>query len=127
MPLILTAEEREAVAAVLGDTPLSAVVEAWERLVGEIVAGYQFTIDDYTNDLSARDLAERVRCATPAALSSRITERLGGADARFIAATVPALHPLMRNANPDAFWWTRVPRAPGDELLEDLRSLGHCA
>ena len=108
---------------------LEGLLARWEAFV-DSVDGYPFALDDYLNDLDARDLLGGALVVAPVAEAEAARERLAVADARMRAQVVPAGGCLWGEAvaedegwTPVTHWWyfTR-PRRPGDQLAEDLGS-----
>ena len=97
------------------------LVGRWTKVVDAIVAGYQFSIYDYRNDLDVRSIVEEVLAAAgsrgldvPRGAAAKLAE----ADARFMASTRTASSQVAtRNLGP---WANRVPLAPGEELAHDI-------
>ena len=102
------------------------LLSQWRRFVLAVEEGYQLTIYDYTNDLSTRDLLEKMVQQAPCGLLSRLKAQLAEWDRRFLAATRRVKRPLLPalEGEPLDWWWYRVPKKPGRELLEDLRQEG---
>lgn len=100
---------------------LNERVAAWASLVDEVEEGYAMTIDDYTNDLAAREwLALALPMLVPR-LQASLIERLEPRDERFRRATVtPAKH--MPGAG--GGWYYRLPRVLVGELAEDVERMG---
>ena len=59
---------------------------AWEQTAAAIEAGYSLTLDDYLNDLDARQILKVVLSAMPDP-DGPLLDRLRAADARVRAAT----------------------------------------
>jgi hypothetical protein len=109
---------------------LAGLVEDWERIAGEIERGYSVGLDDYLNDLDARELIAAAIAAVPKALSPALRRRLDAADRTARAALVPAgrclwgpkLAALNRWDAESHWWYYMVPARPGDELKKDLEA-----
>lgn len=88
------------------------LLRGWEQLAGE-VADYPATIDDYTNDMTARDALDLLLQWASPELESVLQRRVASADRRFIANTVEdggaAVGRFFRIANRDGWWWRRRP------------------
>jgi hypothetical protein len=96
---------------------LGELLRGWSDLVRQVERGYEFSIYDYTNDLSVRDRLERV----VAGASPQHQRALADADRRFTAATEESPRPL--STSKTSWWWRRVPLRRVGELAEDLESL----
>jgi hypothetical protein len=99
---------------------LNEQMESWENLVGQVEVGYHLTIDDYTNDLSARRWLEEARPLLTELVRASLDSRLDPLDKRFRAATREARG--MPGAGPE--WWYRLPVRLVDELAEDVVRMG---
>ena len=59
---------------------LPGLVESWEKVVKSVEAGYSLTLDDYLNDLDARQLLEEALEVAPLAEQQNFEERIRQAD-----------------------------------------------
>ncbi len=110
---------------------LDGLVQAWERVVGEVERGYEWGLDDYLNDLDGRQLAEDTLLV--AAPEDRMVglRRLRLADDRMKAVVRPIERCLWGDGvadgeewTPEKNWWYfNVPRRLEGELKEDLEDL----
>jgi hypothetical protein len=131
----LSAEERDVIASILSTMPvrqggtvtLEYLLSRWAGFVSSIENVYDFTIYDYTNDLSVRDLLEEVLQACPEPLRKKIWDEVKELDDRFASTTKLSTRPLLKIDARIGWWWYRVPLEPGDELLEDLIAEGFLA
>jgi hypothetical protein len=117
------AELREALAALRVDDreppSLGGLLRAWRELSTAVERGYDWSVDEYWNDLACRSRLARVRDAAPAA-SGWLDDELRVPDERFRAATRESRRPRA-----EAPWFmNRVPTAPGPELARDIEALG---
>lgn len=122
----------EAVLASLSDRAkhrltLNSLLQQWSYFVSQVEQGYGGSIYDYTNDLSGRDVIEKVLLATPTSLGNRLLTLIHPLDERFNSATSEVECPLLPTTTqkPLAYWWFRIPKKLGEELEHDLRSEGH--
>lgn len=93
---------------------LDYLVPSWEATVDEIEKGYGDIIEEYTNDVSAREIIHECQSLWPEAEREEIRGRLSEADRRFIAATVPVEEPVWRKAQgerEEQFWYFRAPES----------------
>lgn len=108
---------------------LEGLVTSWEATVGQVEDGYDLTLDDYLNDLDARQIIEVLLSAVPEP-AGPLLDRLRDADGRMRAATVPAGGCVWAEGAQDDWherrnwWYFVVPRAPGEDLREDLEREG---
>jgi hypothetical protein len=128
--LDLSPDEQQELARLLADLAdrsgreqsLNAMLGRWGDFVTRVERGYDDSIYEYTNDLSVRDLLERVVQGAGPGLRAKLAGALADGDRRFDAATEEAARPLGESREA---WWRRVPRRRTGELAEDLASLGH--
>jgi hypothetical protein len=108
---------------------IEGLMAAWEQTAAAIEAGYSLTLDDYLNDLDARQILEIVLRAIPHP-DGPLLDRLRAADARVRAATVPARQCIWGDGGERGWtarrnwWYFVVPRAPGPDLADDLAREG---
>lgn len=105
---------------------LEGLLERWTDFVGAIERGYRDSLDDYTNELSVRDLLARVTAVLSKAGHAHLLRTLGPLDDRFHAVTRPILRPLLPPLAGETLgpWWSRVPKVLVDELRDDLHAKG---
>jgi len=85
---------------------LDGLVENWEKTVREVEEGYSLTLDDYLNDLDARQLiAEAILVATDDQRAA-LNARLNHADERMRSLTEPAKVCLWGEEVAQAEGWT---------------------
>lgn len=95
----------------------SNLLEKWKRFVQEVEEGYRLSIDDYTHDLSMRDLLEEIKEAVPLRLREEIDVALHSWDERFRLATQPSITPIEEGVDADAKdWWFRIPYRSGPDV-----------
>ncbi|MFN7947552.1 MAG: hypothetical protein U0Z53_19540 [Blastocatellia bacterium] len=107
---------------------LDGLLEQWEQIVDAVSAGYTLGLDDYLNDLDARQLLEdALAVATPAARAA-VTDRVRQADAAMKSVTRPAGKCLWGDEvaegegwTPQKNWWYfTVPVNADPELLAEI-------
>jgi hypothetical protein len=121
----LDRDEREELGRLLADgDSLDALLRRWSHFVAQVERGYDDSIYEYTNDLSVRDVLERLVEGAGAGLRAALEERLTADDRRFETATEEHVRPLgeFKQTTPP-WWWRRVPRVRVGELAEDLGPL----
>ena len=107
---------------------LEGLVGEWERAVQQVDAGYPLGLDDYLNDLDARQLLEDVLEVSPPLERAAAAARVRVADERMHhrvrlvgeclwGARVAASEGWTAAAN---WWYFAVPLHPGPVLREDL-------
>ena len=95
---------------------LNERVAAWEALVDQVEQGYDMTVDDYTNDLAAREWLDRARPLVTPRVQASLDAQLAPLDARFRTATVQAAKKMPGAGDG---WFYRLPRVLVGELAED--------
>ncbi len=107
---------------------VEGLIEEWERVVGQVEAGYPLGLDDYLNDMDGRELIAAVTAAVARALTPAQKRRLAAADERMRAAVLPLGRCLwgerLAAANGwDAernWWYFSKPRKPGPDLAQEF-------
>jgi hypothetical protein len=104
---------------------LDELVDSWARFGGEVEQGYKFSIYDYCNDLSVRDLLAEIVARVPESLAVNIREFVADLDNVFFSVTQPAQVSVGSGVGdfPGA-WWFRVPQKLCEELRGDLLAAG---
>jgi hypothetical protein len=97
---------------------LEVAVHRWRVLAREVAAGYQYTVDDYINDLSQRELISLLLARGPALLREAVREVVDPIDAEFKSHTVEADHENMINFRQPEMWW--YDRLPSKIVTEDF-------
>ncbi len=130
----LSSEETDALNTILGwlserakrTLTLNQLLQQWGDFVVQIERGYQDSIYEYANDLSVRDLLEEILVKATQALREKLTELIQPWDERFYNATQKTQRPVLPGMAQESLrsWWFRVPKNPGRELEQDLRSEG---
>jgi hypothetical protein len=106
-------------------TTLRSLLNSWEGLPAEIERGaYQHLgFNDYTNDLTARDIIDALASQVSLPARRALEARISPADDRFRAVTLPVEEPLYRGKK--GWWWFRIPTQVTGELESDLKDLGY--
>jgi hypothetical protein len=90
------------------------LLTTWDKL-STSVDGYELTIDDYTNELMARDGLEWALGACPQPLRVKLLSWIETADRAFVAGTQDdndsVLGRFFRVDETSGWWWKRVPKA----------------
>jgi len=68
---------------------LEGLVESWEKTVRSVEEGYSLTLDDYLNDLDARQLIAEALPVAGDDQRAEIASRLAGADQKMRSLTEP--------------------------------------
>lgn len=96
-------------------------INKWYIFVQEVEQGYEMTIDDYTNDLTKRDLIDELLRQLPETLKNKVNTLIEPSDKRFDSATNILKEPIFREDNPP-WWWYRIPKILVGELKEDVEA-----
>ncbi len=107
---------------------LAGLVETWEQVVASVVAGYRRGLDDYLNDLDARQLLAEAMTVAPASERQRFQPRVDAADARMQSLLQPAAECLWGDevaaeegwTRAENWWYFNFPRNAGDDLRAEL-------
>lgn len=125
----LSQAEKDAIASMLKamsdraghQISLDKLINDWQRLVVAIERGYDDSIYEYTNDLSARSLLGEVLAKAPAAIADKVRRIVEPLDQKFMATTRQTTKPLLsQDAREEDFWWFRIPTKLLPELRRDL-------
>jgi hypothetical protein len=102
---------------------LSSLVERWSDFVGEVEGGYSSSVDEYTNDLTSRDLIDQVRESLPESVQFEMMTRIGLLDERFKLATQPDIKKALSSffAIGPAWWWARIPIKRSRQYSSELK------
>jgi len=114
----------------IADAGLDGVVARWES-IAKSVDGYDFALDDWLNDMDARDIIAGALVAAREEQRAKFSTRLNRADDLFKKETV-VTGPIWGNTvaashshDPNRTWWYfRRPRNPGETLKADLEAAG---
>jgi hypothetical protein len=107
------------------------LVAGWERTAAQVRGGYPLGLDDYLNDIDARQLIEDVVAQLPDAGEPALMLRVQAADLAMREAIDGTDECLWGEAiadregwTPDENWWYfGLPREPGPQLREELEDL----
>jgi hypothetical protein len=101
---------------------LIGLLENWSDVVAYIERGYNLTIEDYENDIWRRDDIDEVMQLLSEAGRKAYAELLAPIDERFVQATFEVPIPIspLAEGSLERWWWRRVPKRMGDDMLEWL-------
>jgi hypothetical protein len=100
---------------------LPLLLERWKNFVSEVEVGYGDSIYEYTNDLTARDLLQKIVENCPIPLHSKLVEAIQIWDDRFRKVTKESKQSMLPDkGKTQSWWWFRIPANPGEELRSDL-------
>jgi hypothetical protein len=121
--------ETETIAAIEADyserahrpITLEGLAGDWLAFADEVAAGYWGTIDDFTNDLTGRDLLERAVTRLSAADRAWLEGLTLPGDLRYQEVTTLDADDRLSGffSHGDHWWWRRIPLVLG-ELEADL-------
>ena len=112
---------------------IEGLLEDWEDIATQIGQGvYQLGLDDYLNDMDAREILEGAVMMPETPPEADVLERLEAADEQVRAATIEASRCLWGDAlardhgwQPETHWWYyRFPREHNEEFAKDLQATG---
>jgi hypothetical protein len=106
---------------------LAGLVAAWENVVASVAQGYNLGLDDYLNDLDARQLLTEAWAIAPVNERQQYQARVDAADAKMQALLEPADECLWGDEIAEEEGWTReeqwwyfgFPRNAGEDLRAD--------
>jgi hypothetical protein len=109
---------------------LEGAIDRWDA-IARSAKDYDFTLDDWLNDMDLRDIIEGSMKAADQAERDSVAKLLARADARMKKATVET-GSIWGKANaesgkydPETTWWYfRRPRHPGEMMQNDLEVAG---
>lgn len=107
---------------------LAGLVANWERTVQAVADGYTLGLDDYLNDLDARQLLEEALTVATAEQHEAVAERIERADELMQSVTEPTVICLWGDEvareegwTPQENWWYFArPRQANDELRAEI-------
>lgn len=109
---------------------LEAAIDRWD-VISRTAKTYDFTLDDWLNDMDLRDIIAGAMGVAEAAERKAVSERLEKADNRLREATVQtgsiwgaAMSGDMAPDPKKAWWYFRRPMDPGETMQEDLEASG---
>ena len=94
------------------------LVRKWSRVAERTLSTYDMTLDDYLNDVAARDVLEDLISRLPKESGQRLVEALQRTDAQFRSGTVEVTY-----LSGQHWWGRRLPSSMGDEISEQAREL----
>lgn len=130
----MTREEFEYVGHILAEyseranypITLDALLTSWKDFVLEVESGYSYSIYEYFNDLSTRNILQEIIERLNDSLGSRIEGVIRSYDERFMTASEPAVKSLYPDKNTEtSLWFERIPVSRGQEFEQDLISEGY--
>jgi hypothetical protein len=108
-----------------GDLSLERLIDRWSSFVRDVEDGYAFSIYDYTNDLSVRDILDSLASRVPESIKIQIANELKEADDRFTRATRQVSASILNGVSSAlGDRWVRIPKKLMEELRSDLESDG---
>ena len=101
------------------DLTFDILITDWSNFVKEVKSGYTLTIDDYTNDLCARDILGEISAFVEEPTRTKINKILVPLDEQFKKATHKIGQPLF-SSRTDLWWWYQIPNVLVGGLKKDL-------
>jgi hypothetical protein len=111
---------------------LEGLVESWEKTVRQVEEGYSLTLDDYLNDLDARQLIAEALVVASDQQRAAIEARLSRADEKMRNLTEPTKFCLWGEevaeeegwTAEENWWYFARPIKAAAELLAEIGELG---
>ncbi|HET9656281.1 MAG TPA: hypothetical protein VFP72_13070 [Kineosporiaceae bacterium] len=107
---------------------MNEATTAWRQLVDQVEGGYGWCVDEYTNDLTARDWLDEAWPVLTSRVRAAREPELAAIDARFRAATTDddgeLLAHFFRVGRRSGWWWRRRPLHLVGQFAEDARRAG---
>jgi hypothetical protein len=104
---------------------LKYLLQKWDEFTSSVEEGYNYSIYDYTNDLSSRDLLEKIIINSSGALNKKLITIIGQIDDRYRESTDICVKPLRSSFwSAEGWWWFRIPKKLIGELKEDFKDQG---
>jgi hypothetical protein len=100
---------------------IPSLISKWERFINLIEKGYDLSIYEYMNDISARDLIEDVLENSTETIREWLSQHIFPLDQRYIKLTKRKTHPLLTGKK--SAWWYRIPIKATGEMANDLENL----
>jgi hypothetical protein len=90
----------------------------WDRFISYIEGGYDFTIDDYTNDLCVRDFIQTLVDDVSIGLKDKFMSTVVTMDNRYVYSTDSVDNPLLPTLDGKdlGWWWFRIPKKHTDRF-----------
>ena len=101
-----------------------SLLNGWQNFVADVEGGYSFGIEDYTNDLTLRDLIEEIARGSADTLREKIISAVKPSDEKFRSITQTIKRPLFKVDSDELWWWFRIPVKLGIPLQGDLKVNG---
>lgn len=106
-------------------TDAKQLLDRWQRTINECEGRYAAGLDDFTNDLTLRELLQNIFDSDTEQLLTGARAMVAELDKEFRAVTVELREAIFDAAHatkdPDRlFFYFRVPREPGEQLVGDL-------
>jgi hypothetical protein len=124
--IVLTSEEEREISHLIPATShaksFAQLIDRWMKVIERIENGYKLGIFDYRNDLTLREIIERIEKGVSPKLRAKIASAIAPLDSRLSNATFISTNPPFPGAlqrKPDAWWYSRLPRQLIGELAED--------
>lgn len=107
---------------------LEGLVANWEKIVATVANGYELTLDNYLNDLDARQLLDIAFKIASHIEQIKFQPRIDAADQQMRTSTTLSDQCLWgdevaaeENWSPEKNWWYySVPQKANEEFLEEL-------
>jgi hypothetical protein len=104
---------------------LDGLIDKWELFVKAVEQVYSDSIYEYINDLSIREILQKIIDNATPKIVNQINIEIGIWDERFKTVTFMVDQPIIDEKKEKRnWWWYRIPIKLGDELKRDLETRG---
>lgn len=93
-------------------------VEKWRTFVRSVEREYSESIYEYTNDLSVRDVLQKIILILTENGKFELLQVIQPIDNAFIDATIKVDASIIHGKGNDSWWWFRVPKNTNEDLRE---------
>jgi hypothetical protein len=104
------------------DKNLDHFLTKWRDFVKQVEDGYKLPVDDYANELTRRDILQKIIDGSQPETGEKIINWLAEWDDRLVKVTKEIKEPLLPpiDDRKQGWWWYRIPIKPAGYLDEWL-------
>jgi hypothetical protein len=101
------------------------LLDRWKQVIDQCRSDYSAGLDDYTNDLSVREIVQEILDADRSKTLISLRSIVADLDDRFRGSTIELQQPIFApsrvgRAQDRLFFYFRIPSSPGSEMTQDL-------
>jgi hypothetical protein len=104
---------------------LNRLISRWKNFSASVAKGYNDTIYDYENDLSIRDILDKIMEKLSESGKNEVAMHIEHADKSFVSSTRSIALPSHKIYDEDKWWQSRVPLYLSDELKQEFIDAGY--